>query len=81
MNSTRFRVEYDDVIQLLNIYKDNFYMICRGDNIMGSPQRTWEHSEDIMEVDNLFRAFLGRDDIDILNGENRLYFNAICFIF
>ncbi|XP_060878073.1 E3 ubiquitin-protein ligase RFWD3-like isoform X2 [Metopolophium dirhodum] len=34
---------------------------------MGSPSRTWEHSEDIMEVDNLYRAFLARDDIDILN--------------
>jgi len=56
-------------------------MIYRGDKIMGSPSRTWEHSEDIMEVDSLYRAFLARDDIDILNGENRLYFNVLCFIF
>jgi len=48
-------------------------MIYRN-KIMGSPPREWEHSEDIMEVDNLFNAYLARNNIDILNGENILYF-------
>lgn len=46
-------------------------MIYRGDKIMGSPQRTQERDGVIMQVDNLYRTFLGRDDVDILNGENR----------
>lgn len=46
-------------------------MIYREDKVMGSPQRTQERDEVIMQVDNLYRTFLARDDIDILNGENR----------
>lgn len=42
---------------------------------MGSPPRSWEHGDDIMDVDNLYSVLLSRDNLaNILNGKNSCTF-------
>lgn len=48
---------------------------------MGSPPRSWEHSDDIMEVDNIYSAFFARDNLaEILNGKNSWMFYILFIV-
>jgi len=60
-------------------------MIYRDRN-MGSPPRSWEHSDDIMEVDNIYSDFFARenirDNIAVIfnNGKNSYMFYILIIV-